>query len=67
MKVELSGVLGQMELTAQSYDRIAELLQKKGNSHKYLEFSSGASTLRIMANELEKTYSVKKDDGESTE
>lgn len=61
MKVELLDVLEEIERTAESYDRIAEMYKKDDYSDNYVLFSTRASTLRILADELEKTYSIKGD------
>lgn len=61
MKVELLGVLEQIEITAQSHDRTSKMYQKNGCAHNYMEFAARASALRIMANSLETIYSIKGD------
>ena len=61
MKVELLDVLEEIERTAESYDRIAEMYKKDEYSDNYVLFSTRASTLRILSDELEKTYSIKGD------
>ncbi len=67
MKVELLDVLEEIERTAESYDRISGMYKKDDSSDNYVQFSTRASTLRILADELEKIYPIEIDPEELPE
>jgi len=61
MKVELLGVLEQIEITAEGHDRTSEKHKKEGNFRMSLEFATFAYCLRTMAKSLETIYSINGD------